>query len=266
MLNHTAKEIVETLAPKGIIIGDPNRVFSCPIDIEHTWPDSISFLTSNREFKDRSSVQGVVITNISCNCDETVCTLIFVENPRKLFVDVLEKYFKQESKNELHNCILIGSTIDISGKVKFGKNISINSGCVIGGDGFSYERQDDGSLKKFLHYGGVRIGSDVEIGSNTTIDRGTFRDTIIGDGTKIDNLVHVAHNVEIGKHCMIIAHAGIGGGVKIGDRCFIGLGAVIRDGVVIGNDCFIGMGAVVVKDAPDGTTVMGNPAEIKNNL
>lgn len=132
----------------------------------------------------------------------------------------------------------------------------------IGGQGFGYARAEDGSLVAILHLGDIEIGNNVEIHSNVCIDRATKDGefTEIGDGTKIDNLVHIAHNCKIGKHNLICAGAIIGGSVVTGDRCFIGIGAMIKNKVRIGNDVTIGAGAVVLKDVPDGWTVVGNPA------
>jgi UDP-3-O-[3-hydroxymyristoyl] glucosamine N-acyltransferase len=137
-----------------------------------------------------------------------------------------------------------------------------SAGIVIGFEGFGYE-WDGERLVKMPHRGDVIIGKDVEIGSNTCIDRATLEGeaTVIGDGTKIDNLVHIAHNVKIGKHCLIVAGSVIGGSVVIGDRCYIGIGAMIKQKVKIGNDVTVGMGAVVLRDIPDGETWVGNPAK-----
>ena len=128
-------------------------------------------------------------------------------------------------------------------------------------DRFGFVRDDDGSLVSFPHYGGVIIGENVDIGKHVAIDRGYLGDTVIGDGTKVDNLVHIAHNVVIGKDTMIVAGTIIGGSVSIGNRCFIGIGAMIKNGVSIGDDATIGMGSVVLKDVPPGETWCGNPAK-----
>lgn len=137
-------------------------------------------------------------------------------------------------------------------------SVKIGSGTVIGNDGFGYARDPkDGSLVKLPHRGNVEIHQGVEIGSNVCIDRAVVGSTIIGEGTKIDNLVHIAHGVKIGKHCLIVAGAVIGGSTVIGDRCFIGINASIRNKVTIGNDVTIGMGAIVLTDVPDGIAVKG---------
>jgi len=103
------------------------------------------------------------------------------------------------------------SGVQIHDQVRIGRNVVLKSGCVIGSDGFGFERNDEGTFEKFPHVGGVVIKDDVEIGGNTCVDRGTLSNTIIGKGTKIDNLVHIAHNVVVGKNCAIIALACLGG-------------------------------------------------------
>lgn len=132
---------------------------------------------------------------------------------------------------------------------------------VIGKDGFGWIRMEDNTLKKFPHAGNVVIEKNVVIGSNTCIDRAAVGSTVIGEGTKIDNLVHVAHGVKIGKNCLIVAGTIIGGSVEIGDNCFIGMGAKIKNKVTIGNGVTIGAGAVVLKNVPDGETWAGVPAK-----
>lgn len=128
---------------------------------------------------------------------------------------------------------------------------------VIGKDGFGYAREEDGSLVKIPHRGNVIIEKDVEIGAFVCIDRAVVGSTVIGEGTKVDNLVHIAHGVKIGKHCLIVAGAVIGGSTIIGDRCFLGINASIKNKVKIGNDVTVGMGCIVLADVPDGMTVKG---------
>jgi len=111
--------------------------------------------------------------------------------------------------------------------VVLGDRVLIQSGAVIGSDGFGFAPADEGRWQKIEQLGTVVIGSDVEIGANTAIDRGALRDTRIGDGVKIDNLVHVAHNVEIGEHTAIAGCVGIAGSACIGAHCAIGGGVGI---------------------------------------
>lgn len=146
-------------------------------------------------------------------------------------------------------------------RVRIGARCRINSGTVIGADGFGYERNERGELEKFPHLGGVSIADDVEIGSNTSIDRGSLGDTVIHARARIDNLVHVAHNVQIGEDAAVIALTMLGGSVRIGSGAWIAPGAVLMNQVGVGEGATVGLGAVVVKNVADGQTVMGAPAQ-----
>lgn len=219
-------------------------------------------------------------------------TLIFTPKPRLAFAKVANKFFAavkyivpgiHKSANVCFpdkiaktatispHCVICGDVeigensiiydnVSIYGNVKIGKNVVINAGAVIGAEGFGYEPDEDGTLVQFPQIGGVIIEDNVEIGANTCVDRGALGDTIIREGAKIDNLVHVAHNVIIGKNCRIICLVGIGGSVEIGDGSFIGISAIIKNQKKIGRNVTVGMGAVVTKDVPDNATVIGNPA------
>lgn len=137
------------------------------------------------------------------------------------------------------------------------KSACIHPTAVIGKPGFGFARDVDGSLIQMPHRGNVVIGEHVQIGAQTCIDRATNGSTIIGDGTKIDNLVHVAHNVKIGKNCLIVAGTVIGGSTEIGDNCFLGINCSIKNKVMIGNNVTVGMGAIILSDVPDNTVVKG---------
>ena len=140
------------------------------------------------------------------------------------------------------------------------KSCRIGAGVRLGVPGFGYDLQADGSwLKKEEHYG-VILGEDVEIGANTVIARGSYRDTFVGRGTKIDACVFIAHNCLIGEDCLIVAEAEISGSVVVGNGTIIGPGATIKEHVNIGSFCLIGAGAVVLKDVPAGQVWVGNPA------
>jgi len=144
--------------------------------------------------------------------------------------------------------------------IKIGKNVTIEKGAVLGGDGFNYVYGKHG-YEHFPHVGGLVIEDNVSIGSNTVIHRGVLSDTIIGEGTKIDSLCHIAHNAIIGKHCLIIANSVVSGSCVIGDNTRLAMGAIIRNNVTVGKNCVIGMGSVVTKDVPDNETFAGIPAK-----
>ena len=140
-----------------------------------------------------------------------------------------------------------------------GDRVVIHPGVRIGQDGFGFVPGGKGHLK-IAQAGRVIMQDDVEIGANTTIDRGSNRDTIIGEGTKVDNLVQIGHNVTIGRHCLIAGNVGISGSATIGDFVMIGGGAGIRDNVTIGSGARIAGAAAVVGDIPAGETWAGYPA------
>jgi UDP-3-O-[3-hydroxymyristoyl] glucosamine N-acyltransferase len=144
--------------------------------------------------------------------------------------------------------------------VTIGRSVVVHAGTVIGSDGFGYEPDDAGRLVKFPHVGGVVIEDGVEIGSATVIDRGSLDDTTIRARAKIDNLVHVAHSVEVGEDSLVIAHVMLGGSVKVGRGCWLGPGSIFRDNISIGDGAFVGIGSLVTKDVEAGATVMGSPA------
>ena len=144
--------------------------------------------------------------------------------------------------------------------VEIGKNVKIGPGAVIGSHGFGYVKNEIGDYIPFPQIGGVVIGDDVEVGANTTIDSGSLEATVICAGVKIDNLVHVAHNVHIGKNSIIVAGAILCGSTHVGENCWIAPGAMIREQLEIGNNVFIGLGAVVVKNLKSDSRVVGNPA------
>jgi len=143
--------------------------------------------------------------------------------------------------------------------VRIGRGALIGPGCVIGWPGYGFIRTVHG-YRRIPHIGRVVIGDGVELGANCTIDRGTFSDTIIGAGTKIDAAVHIGHNVRIGRDCLIVAQAGIAGSAVIGEGVMIGGQAGIRDGVRIGDGCRVLAKAGVFKSFPSRTTISGIPA------
>lgn len=157
------------------------------------------------------------------------------------------------------NCY-IGPHVVIHSCVEVGDNVRIKAGAVIGNEGFGFERDEKGDLFRFPQLGRVIIADGVEVGSNTTIDRGALSDTVIGRNTKINNLVHIAHNVRIGANVAITAQVDISGSSVIGGDVWIGPGSTIRDHVTIGDNAYVGIGSNVVKDIPEDEVWCGNPA------
>ncbi|MEM6738709.1 MAG: UDP-3-O-(3-hydroxymyristoyl)glucosamine N-acyltransferase [Pseudomonadota bacterium] len=163
-------------------------------------------------------------------------------------------------------------------RVCAGDRLIVQPGAVIGGDGFSFVTPEASAVEtvratlgdaqgrtqqayaRIHSLGSVRLGDDVEIGANTTIDRATLADTVIGDGTKIDNLVQIAHNVETGRDCLICGHAGIAGSTRIGDRCVFAGKAAAVDNITIGDDVIVSGATVVRTSQPSGRVLLGDPA------
>lgn len=138
----------------------------------------------------------------------------------------------------------------------------ISPTAVIGKDGFGYVRQEDGTLLKVPHAGGVTIGRDVEIRQFVTIDRGVKGNTVIQEGTKVDHHCHIAHNVKIGKHNTLANGCIIEGSCEIGDFNTFGAGVIVQRKVKVGNHCIFGSGAVVTKDVEDYSVIVGNPGKL----
>jgi UDP-3-O-[3-hydroxymyristoyl] glucosamine N-acyltransferase len=143
--------------------------------------------------------------------------------------------------------------------VRVGRRCVVHSGARLGADGFRFVFMDGGH-RKLPHVGGCVLGDDVEIGANTTVDRGSIGDTSIGDGTKIDNLVQVGHNVRIGRHVLVVAQVGISGSNSIGDYAVLGGQAGTNPHVTIGAGAKVAGRAAITADVAPGETVSGYPA------
>ena len=143
---------------------------------------------------------------------------------------------------------------------KVGKSCILHAGSVIGSDGFGFAPTSDGSYDKIAQVGNVEIHDNVEIGANTTIDCATMGSTVIHEGVKIDNLVQIAHNVEVGKNTVIVAQVGVAGSAKIGENCLIGGQVGIAGHLHIGNNVRIGAQSGISNNLKDNSTVFGTPA------
>lgn len=189
------------------------------------------------------------------------------KNPRLEFARALSHFAKEFDRNFMMsntgNCYY-GANTWIANNTVFGNDRSSKRGrfqigyqCIIGDAGFGFEKDEEGNLIQIPHLGRVWIQDRVVLRNHVMIDRAVIGETVIGEGTVIDNLVHVAHGVKIGKNCLIVAGSVLGGSCEIGDGCFIGINASVKNKVKIGNNVTVGMGAVITKDVPDGVTVIG---------
>ena len=168
----------------------------------------------------------------------------------------------------IFNHVTIGPHTTIKSGTVILENCVVGAHCIvhtnvnIGTDGFGYRPSTDSkNLVKIPHIGNVVIGNTVEIGSGTCIDRGKFSSTIIGDATKIDNLVQIGHNCKIGRGCLIAGCVGISGSVTMGDEVIVGGQAGIKDHIVIGSKAKIGGNSGVMRDILPGQSVLGIPAQ-----
>jgi UDP-3-O-[3-hydroxymyristoyl] glucosamine N-acyltransferase len=144
-------------------------------------------------------------------------------------------------------------------RTEIGNRVRIHAGTVIGSDGYGYVL-DGGIHRKIPQIGNVIIHDDVEIGANVTVDRGALGPTVIGKGTKIDNLVQIAHNVQIGEHCLVIAQVGIAGSAKLGNYVVLAGQVGIGGHLKLGNQVTVGAQSGVMTDIPDGGKWLGAPA------
>ncbi len=208
-------------------------------------------------------------------------TILFTVDPMLFFAELLtdnfENSFTDKNTSSFDNCYISENAyiedqvrIDAGSKVypnatilnstSIGKNCVIQSGAVLGGIGMSYVKDEFEIFQKIIQLGLLEIANNVDIGCNTTLLRGIFEKTSIGEGTKIGNNVNIGHNVIVGKNCYISSGVVIGGACIIGDNCWISPGVSIVDHINIGSNSKIGTGAVVLKDVLSNSFYLGNPA------
>lgn len=279
--------------------GADDREIQGPAPITEAGPNQVSFCGSTAKHPHElleATTAGLLIVDRSLGVDDKALTaagvaaVIESDNARLDFMRVIKEFFSPPRPQGIAPSAVIAASariaadayvgplcsigddvevgagtvihagVQIYDRVRIGSHVTIHAGCVIGADGFGYERNPEGELVKFPHVGGVVIEDGVEIGANTCIDRGTLGDTRVCEGARIDNLVHVAHNTVVGRHAAVIADAMIGGSTRIGDYAWIAPSACLRDRIEIGERAVVGLAAVVTKSVPPDTTVMGSPA------
>ncbi len=173
---------------------------------------------------------------------------------------VLQSHIAIGADSVLGEATNLFPNVTIYARTKIGARVRVHSGTIIGSDGFGYVL--DGAIhRKVPQIGNVIIGDDVELGANVSIDRGALGATSIGKGTKIDNQVHVAHNVEIGEHCILCGQVGIAGSAKLGNYVVLAGQVGIAGHLKIGNQVTVGSKAGVMHNIPDGQMWLGTPAQ-----
>ena len=248
----TARQLAEVL--NGTVEGNPQAKVSSFAKIEHGKPGQLCFFANPKyEHYVYTSKASVLLVNSDFVPREPVTpTLVRVENAYTALADLLGYMAKQKKAYRRHRgrCriawsaklgrkVYVGDFVTIGAGTRIGSNciiypgvhifpgmvigdrVILHAGCIIGDDGFGNAPQPDGSWRKIEHVGNVVIGNDVEIGSNTTVDRAPMESTIIEDGVRIDNLCQIAHNVVVGENTAIAALSGIAGSSKIGKNCIL---------------------------------------------
>jgi UDP-3-O-[3-hydroxymyristoyl] glucosamine N-acyltransferase len=265
-------------------------------DIDQSSEDTIMWLSEKNYHLISKIKSGSVIcnknsdtTNINSNI-----SLILVDNPRLTFSLILKEFFSDKFVNKIEidipESINIGKNINISKgtiiednveigdntyigynnvilkNTKIGKNVFIGNNNTIGSVGFGYEKNKNGEYVLIPHIGNVLIEDGVEIGNNNCIDRAVMGSTILRKNCKIDNLIHIAHGVDIGENSLIIANSMIAGSVKIGKNSWISPSTSIINKSNVGNNSMTGIGTVVIKSIPDGELHIGVPSKKLRNI
>lgn len=245
-------------------------------------------LVSSESFRNIAKLPSLLTSQVQ-NC----IVLVPVDNPRRAFLKVLQAFFIDKPifgdinpTAQIHSTVVINqSRVNIAANVviekgcSIGKGViigansvikadtiieddcSIGSNCTIGGIGFGYELNEDNEYELMPHIGNVHLKKNVEIGNNVCIDKAVMGSTVLYENVKVDNLVHIAHGVKVGKNSLIIANSMVAGSVEIGENVWVAPSSSIRQKLTIANDVIIGMGAVVVKNVGNSETVAGNPAK-----
>jgi UDP-3-O-[3-hydroxymyristoyl] glucosamine N-acyltransferase len=263
-----------------------------PIDSESHTQNSLTWCSEkNLNFLDNLHHTNIIIPDTYDLSMNKTINYIKHKNPRRLFQIIIAQFFAQPPKLGISTHSIINENVILGKDLFIGNNVVIESGCVIGdnvkidhntvikkntqisnsvtigancvigGCGFGYEKNQNGDYEVIPHIGNVVIKENVEIGNNTCIDRAVLGSTVINENVKIDNLVHIAHGVNIGRNTVIIANAMIAGSVKIGSNSWVAPSASILNKKMVGENSIVGLGAVVVKDVSSNSVVIGNPAK-----
>lgn len=275
--------------------GSPAATFSkvIPFDINNAAADVLMWVGPAKNHLLAQVKAGTILCEFTADLPvNDQVNLVVVPNARAAFRQVLEAFFKKERITGIHPTAIvhpdiippedcyIGAYVIIEEGCHIGKGVSIGhhtvinpntvmedevvigTHCSIGGDGFGYEKDEAGHYRQIPHIGYVHLKKGVDIGNHVCIDRGTLGTTSIGEYCRIDNLVHIAHNVQIGRDTLVIAQAMIAGSCEIGNDVWIAPCAAILNKIKVADGARIGMGSMVFRDVNAGETVMGNPARV----
>lgn len=279
-------------------VGDSNSMVDKVVQLNHinNYDNALSWCKDDNLDTLKDVLYGTVIVSskYSLFSKNIGCNFIVAENPRRFFMNVVKNFFTTEIPKTISRSSVIGTdlpknvfigehvviekgctigenvsiqhnTVVYAGTV-IGNNVNIGANCTIGGVGFGYEKDDNGLFQLIPHLGNVVIKDNVDIGNNTAIDRAVMGSTILEENCKVDNLVHIAHGVRLGKNVVVIANAMIAGSVVVEDNAWISPSASILNQKKVGTNSVVGMGAVVVKNVNNNEVVAGNPSKLIRTL
>lgn len=263
-------------------------------DAKNTRSNCIFWLNDNNIQKAMDLKKGTLVCSpkIKDLPLEPGVNYIIVQSPRNAFRIILESFFYEKDQPgiiaesaKIHGSVIIGSNVSIGehvviekqcvigdnvridhnsvikARTQIGNDVKVGCNTTIGCEGFGYEKDQDGIHRWIPHIGNVRIENNVEIGNNVSIDRAVIGSTLIGRHVKIDNLVHIAHGVEIGENSLVIANSMIAGSTKIGKNVHVAPSVSVLNKLEIADKAVLGMGAVVLKNVEAGDIIVGNPGK-----
>ena len=261
------------------LIGDPSRIVSSPGYLHSAKPADLVYCLLKDDQKDIDAITqtnaGVVIVSNHLR-DKLISkkikpTVILSEAPKYDFARVLQRFFSKElpkvsSNAYIGNRVKLGEYVDIHpgvviyDKTTIGNRVTIRANAVLGAEGLDYGRSKSGELMRVPHTSSLLVEDDVDIGSNTTVQKGILRPTIIGKGSKIGPNCNIGHEVVIGENCVVTGMTMVAGATEIGDNTFIAPHSTIKNSIIIGKNVFVGIGSLVINSIPDNSTVVGRPA------
>ena len=287
---YLGKDILSVCGPTESIC-----IYNIP-DASSVSEESLDWINSNKankqEIAENSKAKVLVVDEGVAYTDELKNqgkTLLVVKQPRNAVAKIAEYFYLDKPASGIHpsaiidedavvdpsahigaGCVIGKATIGantiimpnvvVYDDVTIGDNCLIQAGAIIGTDGLGCTRDEEGRLTKFPHLAGIRIGNNVEIGANCQIAKGTFSDTIIEDGCKMNGLCFIAHNSHLEENVWITGDTMLCGSVHVGKNTTIFSNVIVRDQVSLGERVVIGMGSVVTKSVPDHETWLGSPA------
>lgn len=263
----------------GKIVGDPNKEVTKPGYLSTAEENDIAYCYLKNDERDLEAISqtnaGIVICQKQLDKKITKLkkkpTLILSSSAKYDFAKVLQHFFVKDNRGISSNTsigkgVKLGEDVDIHAGVVIydgttvGNRVTVRANAVLGTEGLDYGRNEAGALERVPHMSSLIIQDDVDIGSNTTIQKGILRPTIIEKGSKIGPNCNIGHEVSLGKNCVVTGMTLIAGATKIGDHTFIAPHSTIKNSLTIGKNVFVGIGSLVIKDVPDNITVVGRPA------